>query len=120
MALAVLAMYFLTLLAPLHQAAASQYDFAELGYATSASWTICSSLTSEQTEDGSTAPSPCSVLGLAKAQLDDAVRDLPVIHHAAVLALHMWPMVEASTFAPPSLLQADPRAPPATFQIVGA
>lgn len=40
-ALAVLAMYFLLLLAPWHQASALQHDLSELGYASSWSLDIC-------------------------------------------------------------------------------
>jgi len=50
-AVAVLAIYILVLLAPLHQAAGLQRDLAELGYTALDSWSICSPL-APQNEDG--------------------------------------------------------------------
>ncbi|HEY0034192.1 MAG TPA: hypothetical protein VGB81_13075, partial [Devosia sp.] len=53
-AFAVLAIYLLTILAPLHQARASQLVFQELGYATvGTGWVLCTPL--EQSRDN---PSP--------------------------------------------------------------
>jgi hypothetical protein len=69
-ALAVLAIYMLTLLAPLHQARATQLDLAALGYATTdAGWVLC-------TPEGATDPdrdaipiSKCPAAGIGKKDL---------------------------------------------------
>jgi hypothetical protein len=44
-ALAVLAIYALVLLAPLHQAAGLQQDLAERGYGSADSWSVCTAVT---------------------------------------------------------------------------
>ena len=82
-ALAVLAIYILTLLAPLHQAAGLQRDLAKIGFQT-ISWSICTPLTQEQ--DGK-APVvvKCAASGIAKnefAAIEPAAVDIGVVRHA--------------------------------------
>lgn len=50
-AIAVLALYVLVLLAPLHQAAGLQRDLDSLGYASLDLWSVCAPLTVDQTDD---------------------------------------------------------------------
>lgn len=50
-AIAVLALYVLVLLAPLHQAAGLQRDFDALGYASLDLWAVCAPLTVDQTDE---------------------------------------------------------------------
>lgn len=111
-ALAVLAIYLLTVLAPIHQARASQLAFEELGYATTqSSWVFCtSSGTSGQDQD--IAVSKCPAAGVGKDGLVLPMLDaMPVGHDrlalAAPLALTV-PTVLLRPVAPP----AGPRAPP--------
>lgn len=67
-ALAVLALYLLILLIPLHQARATQLDFAALGYQTiESNWVTCGTQT-----DGNSSQAllnKCPIAGLAKQQL---------------------------------------------------
>ncbi|QQR38810.1 hypothetical protein [Devosia rhizoryzae] len=84
-ALAVLAIYVLTLLLPLHQAAAQQRDLEELGYSTLSSWSVCAQLAEdEQGDPRQAAALSCPALGIAKHQLDAAEPPAPVF--APVLA----------------------------------
>lgn len=69
-ALAVLAIYVLTLLLPLHQAAGLQRDFNALGFSTLESWSVCQPMA--QDEDGTpreAAALTCPATGIAKQQL---------------------------------------------------
>ena len=65
-ALAVVALYLLVLLAPLHQAAGLQRDLAALGYQNQAAWSVCGALA--QDEDGNRQPGQfrCALAGIAK------------------------------------------------------
>jgi hypothetical protein len=68
-ALAVLAIYLLTILAPLHQARASQLAFQELGYSTvETGWVLCSPF---ETSSGSetVTPAKCPAAGIGKHEL---------------------------------------------------
>jgi hypothetical protein len=68
-AFAVLAIYLLTILAPLHQARATQLDMAELGYVTAeAGWVLCSG--DQGTGDKDTViVSKCPAAGIGKQDL---------------------------------------------------
>jgi hypothetical protein len=69
-AFAVLAIYVLTLLMPLHQAAGLQRDLNALGYSTLDSWSVCQPLA--QDEDGAPIEASalkCPATGIAKQQL---------------------------------------------------
>jgi hypothetical protein len=68
-ALALLAVYVLTLLMPLHQAAAQQRDLNALGFSTLESWSVCQPLA--QDEDGAPIEASalkCPAAGIAKHQ----------------------------------------------------
>lgn len=68
-AFAVMAIYVLTLLLPLHQAAGLQRDLASIGFETAPDWSICGALA--QNKDGNTAPATvkCAASGIAKNEL---------------------------------------------------
>jgi hypothetical protein len=65
-AFAVLAIYLLTILAPLHQARASQLAFQELGYATTETgWVLCTPL--ESSDENTQLPvSKCPATSIGK------------------------------------------------------
>jgi len=110
-AFAVLAIYLLTVLAPLHHARASQLAFEDLGYATiEASWLLCTPAgIAGQDSDGPVAK--CPATGVGKTDLVLPMLDaVPVSHDitlAAPLAVTL-PAFLPRAIAPPS----GPRAPP--------
>lgn len=70
LAVAVLAIYVLTLLLPLHQAAALQRDLDALGFAALDSWSVCQSLAEDDDNDPRDAAAlTCPVTGIAKFEL---------------------------------------------------
>jgi hypothetical protein len=87
-ALAVMAIYILVLLAPLHQAAGLQRDLAGLGYATLDGWSICSSV-APQNEDGKPpVVVKCVAAGIGKnelAAIEPAVLDAGLVRTAATV-----------------------------------
>ena len=111
-ALAVLAIYLLTMLSPMHQARASQLAFEELGYSTVVTgWVLC-------TPDGATgqdrdvAVSKCPAAGIGKNDLAIPTPNvLPAGLEVIALAAALPPVPQAflpAPTAPPS----GPRAPP--------
>jgi len=111
-AFAVLAIYLLTILAPLHQARASQLAFEDLGYSTIQSgWVLCTP-SGAKGQDRDVLVSKCPAAGIGK---HDAVLPeldvLPIRHDfAAYMAPRpsMAPGFAPTPIAPPS----GPRAPP--------
>ena len=111
-ALAVLAICLFTILAPLHEARASQPVFEELGYTTlQTSWALCGAPASSGHNDG-LAVSKCPASGIGKPA---AV--VPGLHTVA-LDLRpnpraVPPMPDFAPFAPaPIAPPSGPRAPP--------
>lgn len=112
-ALAVLAIYVLTLLMPLHQAAALQRDLNAQGFATLDSWSVCQPLA----QDESGAPVEASALkcpatGIAKHQLAAVLPPVLVIEQPTTAdTVHF-----AHTLAPLTPILPDhvgqSRAPP--------
>lgn len=98
-AFAVLAIYLLTILAPLHHARASQLAFQELGYATiETGWVLCTPL--EQSQDN---PSPlvkCPATAIGKPDLA-----LPVS------ATMLLPVDRAALSAPPHVPHQPEQSP---------
>ena len=111
-ALAVLAIYLLTILAPLHEARASQLVFEKLGYATlQTGWVLCSSA-QDNGENREVPVSKCPVTGIGKpaaiaAGADALVLDLRSTMFAAPRPVAIAAIIPA-TIAPPS----GPRGPP--------
>lgn len=112
-ALAVLALYLLMILTPLHQARATQVDLAALGYQTiETGWVLCSAEADRnQTKSLVT---KCPAAGIGKQQLAEP--------SPAVLAIGVATPILSVAYAPlpHRLLQArlnpaaPPRGPPAT------
>ena len=111
-AFAVLALYMLVLLAPLHQSAGLQRDLALLGYESSLSWSVCTSVADPTGNPETPLAAKCPVAGVAKFEL--AV--LPPPDKLAAPALVSVPVrysalenlkAQAQPHAP-----GQPRAPP--------
>jgi hypothetical protein len=69
-ALAMLAMYVLTLLLPLHSSAGLQRDLNALGFSNLANWSVCSSIANDRdTDPADPAALTCPATGVAKSQL---------------------------------------------------
>ena len=110
-AFAVLAIYLLTVLAPLHHARASQLDFEQLGYATiESSWILCTSTgIGGGDRDGPVAK--CPATGVGKTDFVLPVLDTVAVGHEIALAAPLLPLSPSfppRIAAPPS----GPRAPP--------
>ena len=112
-AFAVLAIYLLTILAPLHQARASQLAFEDLGYSTIQSgWVLCTPI-GPAGQDQDVLVSKCPAAGIGKHDIalpPPAI--LPVALDFAAVTATMPPFTasfEPAPIAPPG----GPRAPPA-------
>jgi hypothetical protein len=111
-AFAVLALYLLTILTPLHQARATQLDLAALGYQTiETGWVLCTSST--DIAGGKSLVTKCPASGIGKQDL--------VAPTLAVIAMGVAVPVLSLAFAdlphhlaaPRLNPSAPPRAPPA-------
>ncbi len=112
-ALALLAIYVLTLLMPLHQAAAQQRDLNALGFSTLESWSVCQPLA--QDEDGAPIEASalkCPATGTAKHQLAAVLP--PVLHIAPPSTSGLIGLVHAPDLFSPLLPDhvGQSRAPP--------
>lgn len=110
-ALAVLAIYLLVLLAPLHQAAGMQRDLNGLGFTSLDSWSICGQLA--QGDEG-TQPvvTKCAASGIGKNEL--AAVD-PVVFDASIVVVATrvtYPATQSFHRSRLALLTGQPRAPP--------
>ena len=113
-ALAVLGLYLLTILAPLHQARASQLELDALGFSNLATgWVICSAAAQDdQGQPGTIAKCPAAGIGKA-SPLDPS---LGVITLPAAVSL--WaPLGQSFTQFAPAIAGSPngPRAPPETI-----
>lgn len=111
-AFAVLALYLLVLLAPLHQAAGLQRDLARLGFESSVSWSVCASL-ADHGDPSAPLLAKCPAAGIGKS---DPLGPTPVAPMAAVERAASAVVYENAAFTL-ALRAADhpgqPRAPPA-------
>ena len=112
-AFAVLALYVLTLLLPLHQVAGAQRELSALGYETMGIWSVCEQLTEDQDGDPQTAAAvKCPAAGIAKHEFTSPPTGTPELVRAAVAT--------SVRYAVPGYLAAgqtpdhfsQPRAPP--------
>lgn len=79
-AFAVLALYVLTLLLPLHQAAGLQRDLNAVGYSTLEAWSVCQPMAADENGDpASAAALTCPAAGIAKHQFTALVPPVLVI-----------------------------------------
>ena len=111
-AIAVMAIYILVLLAPLHQAAGLQRDFARLGYAALDNWSICAPLASHDEDGKAPAVVKCAAAGIGKNDLatiapvaidPDMLRLADIVSYARA-----YPNITAG----PDLTSGQPRGPP--------
>lgn len=112
-ALAVLAIYILTLLLPLHQAAGLQRDLAALGYATTTDWSICAPLV-EDPDGADPTLVKCAATGIGKneiAAIEPATIHVGVLRVAATLD---YAAVRSFSPSAPVRYSGQPRAPPVT------
>lgn len=113
-ALAVLAIYLLTMLAPLHQARASQLAFEELGYTTLVTgWVLCTPQGANG-DDSDISVAKCPATGIGKHDL--VVPSLAVLPAGLdLIALAVEPAPTSPAFLPaPTAPPSGPRAPPAS------
>jgi hypothetical protein len=112
-ALAVLAIYVLTLLLPLHQAAAQQRDLEALGYSTLESWSVCQPLAEdEQGDPKQDALVKCPAAGISKNPVGlSAPPAIPVALDLLSEPSHYPPTIAATPLSPPDHV-GQSRAPP--------
>lgn len=113
-AIAVMAIYILVLLAPLHQSAGLQGDLARLGYESLDNWSICSSLAPQNENGKPPAVVKCAVSGIGKnelAALTPAVIDLETVRTATPVRYALTAELNEPAPHRPS---GQPRAPPTT------
>ncbi len=114
-AVAVLAIYVLTLLLPLHQAAGLQRDLNALGFSTLSSWSVCQPLAQDENGDPQSAAAlTCPATGVAKHQLAAVLP--PVLVIEAPTTTDVIRFVEALIPHKPVLPDhvGQSRAPPVT------
>lgn len=104
-AFAVLAIYLLTVLGPLHHARATQLDFAALGYATTQTgWVLCTPAGTAG-DTGQVIVSKCPAAGIAK---QDMVEPSP-----AVIALDLRQTMLVAPLVPVTAgITPEPMSPP--------
>lgn len=112
-AFAVLAIYLLTILAPLHQARASQLAFEQLGYSTlQTGWVLCSSADATG-DDRDVTVAKCPAAGIGKNDLAEPSLDvLALTPDRATLAVAP-PTVDIAFTPAASVPPSGSRAPPA-------
>ena len=114
-AVAVLAIYVLTLLLPLHQAAGLQRDLNTIGFSTLDTWSVCQSLAEDETGDPRQAAAlTCPATSVAKQQLAAVLPPVLVIEAPATAQLVRYSAVPAlrAPHLPDHVGQS--RAPPVT------
>lgn len=112
-ALAVLAIYVLTLLLPLHQATAQQRDLDALGYETASNWSVCAQLAADdQGVPAEATALKCPAVGAGKPPIAAVlpVLALPVRSLAVVDVSHRAAPVSSRHLSPDHVGQS--RAPP--------
>lgn len=111
-AFAVLSIYLLTLLVPLHEVSALQRQFAELGYETPGAWSICAAPVASDDDEAEPAAVKCPVTGAGKPAL--AVPSPVGLLNVLRVVLRAAPVFVETDSLPLRLLRATlhPRAPP--------
>ena len=113
-ALAVLAVYILVLLAPLHQAAGLQKDLDGLGYESMTNWSICATTAPTDISGKSAADIKCPAAGIGKyelAAIEPVALDLAV-QRAGEGVVYFGAATHPASNVSPHIAEA--RAPPAT------
>lgn len=114
-AFAVLAIYVLTLLLPLHQAAGLQRDLNALGFSTLSSWSVCQPMAQDENGDPQSAAAlSCPATGVAKHQLAAVLPPVLVIDPPTITEIVRF--AEAPILHEPVLPDhvGQSRAPPVT------
>lgn len=112
-ACAVLAIYLLTLLLPLHQAAGLQRDLSKLGF-TSIEWSICTPIAQDNPSGGTPTAVKCPASGIAKFEFAAIVPPVVTVGLVGIgepVAYATAPDLVALPTHPHS---SQPRAPPVT------
>lgn len=110
-ALAVLAIYLLTILAPLHQARASQLDFAKLGYETTSSgWVLCTA--KDTSGDSDITPVKCPAAGIGKNDLVLPTFASIDLGTPTIAAVPTGKVQQTKKVLPRQTASGGPRAPP--------
>lgn len=112
-AVAVLALYVLVLLAPLHQAAGLQRDLNALGYTSLDTWSICVPLTQDDTQQPFQV-AKCPMTGIGKNDLALAVPPSTTLDVPLLLAAVVYPGASRSLHRLAARGPGQPRAPPVT------
>ena len=115
LAVAVLAIYVLTLLLPLHQAAGLQRDLNAIGYATLDSWSVCQPLA--QDEDGDphgAAALTCPAAGIAKHDLAVVLPPALLIEQPGTADVVHYARTQSAFRSPLPDHVGQSRAPPVT------
>ena len=111
-AFAVLALYLLTILTPLHQARATQLDFATLGYQTvETGWVLCSADTDRS--EGKSLVTKCPAAGIGKQQLVAPALAVIAVDAPTMVLSVAYAELPHHLIAPRLNVSAPPRAPPA-------
>ncbi|WP_246018438.1 hypothetical protein [Pelagibacterium montanilacus] len=111
-AVAVLAVYVLTLLVPLHQAQATQDAFEVLGFEPLSGWSLCLAGETESPSPGGPQP-VCPVAGVGKTGM--ALPDLVAIPGPLAVVLRIGqPVLALAPIAPAPHGTPPARAPPET------
>lgn len=112
-AIAVVALYMLVLLAPLHQSAGLQRELARLGFESSVSWSVCTSVANPGRGDSDTpTAAKCPLTGASKSQF---VAVLPQVDQPPLLRNADPVQFEANAHSGPSRPMehpGQPRGPP--------
>lgn len=111
-ALAVLALYVLVLLAPLHQAAGLQRDLSQVGYESQWSWSVCSSLGEDSDTDTSLAIK-CPLANAGKFELAAFPAPAPSLPTPRIIGELVYPQAASQPFASSGGRPGAPRGPPA-------
>lgn len=113
-AIAVIAIYLLVLLAPLHQAAGLQRDLDQLGFTSLDTWSICAALAEQIDEDEQPLPVKCAVSGIGKnelAAIEPVALDIGILPVAVAVRFSQSHLLDPTGPQPSS---GQPRAPPLT------
>ena len=111
-AFAVLALYLLTILTPLHQARATQLDLAALGYQTiETGWVLCSAETDRS--EGKSLVTKCPAAGIGKQDLVAPTLAVIAVDVPAVVRPVAYVDLPRHLDAQRLNWSASPRAPPA-------
>ena len=112
-ALAVLALFILTLLLPMHQVAGLQRGLAQLGYEPAATWSVCGEIHSNGTPDTSPTAVKCPATCIGKYEFAGIVPSAAGVGVSRQVASVRYDIATGVGFESPRGRIGQPRAPPA-------